>query len=252
VIVSSAMASRFWPGQNALGRRIRPVFPRTSNYWLPKSQDRWLTVVGIAADVRLDGISNAHLPQMYLSYAQYPTAILHVLVRTANEPSQLIRPIQAAVAAIDRDEAVFDAKTIEEVLDDSTTQAGLLTRLLAVFAVVAAALAALGIYGLTAWRASSRTREIGIRIALGARRAQVLRLVASQTVRAVVAGIGAGLLAAVPVGRLLRGSLVGVSSADPTTLFVVPVAMSFVAAAAAWLPARRASRVEPMETLRHE
>jgi len=251
VVISAAMGRRFWPDQTALGKRLRPLFPATAHYWLPRSQDRWLTVIGVVGDVHLDGIAPP-LPQMYLPYTQSPTAILHLLVRTEGDPSRLSEAIRREVAALDRDQPIFDVKSLQEVMDDSTTRSGVLTELLSGFAVIAVVLALLGIYGITACWTSRRSREIGIRIALGARPVQVIQLVTGQGLRPVIAGIVAGLVGAGAATRVLRSLLVGVTVTDSLTFAMVAIALLLAAAAATYVPARQAARIAPMEALRHE
>jgi putative ABC transport system permease protein len=252
VIVSAAMARLFWPGQPAVGKRLRPRFPTSSHYWLPKSQNGWLTVVGVAGDVRLDGIAQNNIPQMYLTYSQYPTSILHLLVRTNQEPMRLARAVRHEVAELDRDQPVFDMKSLEDVLADSTTRAAVLTRLLAAFAAIAVLLALIGIYGVTACWTARRTREIGIRVAIGARPAQVIVMIAGESVPAVVAGTVAGLGGALLIAPLLKAFLVGVATADLPTFAAVPATLVVAAAAAAYLPARLAARIPPVEALKRE
>jgi putative ABC transport system permease protein len=252
VIVSASMARLFWPGQPAVGRRLRPRFPTSSQYWLPKSQNGWLTVVGVAGDVRLDGIVQTALPQMYLAYAQYPTSILHLLVRTKGDPVRFARAVQNEVAEMDRDQPVFDVKSLEEILADSTTRAGVLTRLLGAFAAIAILLALIGIYGVTACWATRRTREIGIRIAIGARPVQVIRMIATESVPAVLAGTVVGLGGALLTGSILKAFLVGIAPADLLTFAVVPATLLIAATAAAYLPARIAAKIAPVEALKRE
>jgi putative ABC transport system permease protein len=189
---------------------------------------------------------------MYLPYTQSPTAILHLLVRTAGDPIRLSEAIRREVAALDRDQPIFDVKSLQEVMDDSTTRSGVLTELLGGFAVIAVVLASLGIYGITACWTSRRSREIGIRIALGARPVQVIQLVTGQGLRPVIAGTVAGLIAAGAATRVLRSLLVGVTVTDALTFAIVAIALLLAAAAATYVPARQAARIAPMEALRHE
>jgi putative ABC transport system permease protein len=252
VIVSASMARRFWHSQSAVGKRIRPLFPTSTHYWLPKTQNSWLTVVGVAGDVRLDGIVQTPLPQMYLSYTQNPTSILHLLVRTPGDPMRLAGAVRHEIAELDRDQPVFDMKSLDDVLAESTTRAGALTRLLAAFGAGAILLAIMGIYGVTACWTSRRTREIGIRMALGARPLQVVRLVTGQGVPAALAGTVAGLAGGLLAARLLRTFLVGVSTTDLLTFAGAPAILMLAAVAAAYVPARRAVRIEPMAALKHD
>ncbi|SPF46720.1 Macrolide transporter ATP-binding /permease protein [Candidatus Sulfopaludibacter sp. SbA4] len=251
-IVSASMARRFWPGESPLGKRIQPAFPNSNSYWLPRSQNQWLTVVGVARDVRLDGIVPTPLPQLYLPYAQNPSSILHLVVRTAADPMRWSPSVRRAVLSIDKDQPVFDVKTLEDVLAYSFTRAATLTRVLAAFAALAVLLAGLGIYGVVAYFVSQTTREVGIRMALGARPAQVAGLIVRQAMRAALAGVSIGLAGALAGARVLQGLLVGVAGTDAATLGAIAVFFLAVALAAAYVPARRAARVNPLTCLRHD
>ena len=121
VIVSAAMARRFWPGESPLRKRIQPVFPDANYYWLPKSKNRWLVVVGVAGDVRLDGILQKAQPQMYLPYAQNPSSIMHLVMRTAGSPLRWAGAVRKEIHSLDKDQPVFDVKSLEDVLAESVT-----------------------------------------------------------------------------------------------------------------------------------
>ena len=251
-IVSAAMARRFWPDQSPLGKRIQPAFPNSNSYWLPRSQNRWLTVVGVARDVRLDGIVSTPLPQMYLPYAQNPSSIMHLVVRTAADPMNWSSGVRLVVESLDRDQPVFDVKTLDAVLAESFTRAYTLARILISFAGVAILLAGFGIYGVVAYFVSQRTREVGIRMALGARPSEVAGLMVWQGMRAVLAGVAVGIAGALAGGRVLEGMLVGVARANAPTLAAIAGFFIALALAAAYLSARRAARVNPLHCLRHE
>jgi putative ABC transport system permease protein len=215
-------------------------------------QKGWLTVVGVAGDVRLDGIAQTELPQLYLPYAQFPTSILHLFIRTAGEPVRLAGAVSREIAVLDRDQPVFDVKSLEDVMAESTTRADVLTGLLGAFAAIAVLLAVIGIYGVTACSTSRRTREIGVRMALGARPIQVVRLIGGQALPAVLAGAAAGVAGALLAARVLRTFLVGVGMADPLTFAVVPVMLLTVVTVAACVPALRAARIDPMSALKND
>jgi putative ABC transport system permease protein len=251
-IVSASLAERFWPGESPLGKRIRPIFPNTDHYWLPRSRNLWLTVVGVAGDVRLDGIASAQLPQMYLPYAQSPTAILHLVVRTEGPPARWSAAVRREILALDRDQPLFDVKPLDAVLDDSTMRANSIARMLSGFALLATVLAAFGIHGVLAYAVSRRTREIGIRMAIGAAPAAVTRLVLRQTIITVGAGIGLGIVGALMAAPVYRTLLTGIAPGDPLTMAAIAVLFAIVAIIAAWRPARRASRLDPVRALRVE
>jgi putative ABC transport system permease protein len=252
VVVSAAMARRFWPGGSPLGKHIRPVFPEYPAYWLPKSNNGWLTVVGVAGDVRLDGVVQYPLPQIYLPYGQNPSSILHIMARTSSDPLRWAPAVRREIQLLDKDQPAFDVKSLEDVLGESVTRASVITRVLAVFAALAMVLAGLGIYSVVAYFVSQRTREIGVRMALGASPPQVVRMVIRQELRTVVAGVAAGIWGALAGAGVLKSLLVGVTTTDLPTFVVIPAVFLTVALAAAYVPARRAARLNPMAALRHE
>jgi putative ABC transport system permease protein len=252
VIVSATMARRFWPGQSALGKRLRPLIPDTGHYWLPKSQNRPLTVVGIAGDIKLDGIAQNAPPQMYLPYAQNPSSIFHLLVRTADNPERLSSAVRQAVMSMDKDQPVFDEKSLEDVLASSVARVSMVTRGLAITAVIALLLACVGIYGVTSYIVSQRSRETGIRMALGANPRRLVGLQVRRTMSVVLIGSAAGVAGALAGTRVLKSMLVGVSTTDIVTLSAAPLFFLLIAALATWLPAHRAAQVDPLTALRHD
>lgn len=252
VIVSAAMVRRFWPGGSALGKRIRPLFPDSPGYWQPKSDGGWLTVVGVADDVRLDGVVQMPQPQIYLPYGQNPSSILQLMVRTSAEPLQWASAVRREILAIDKDQPIFDVKSLEDVLGDSVARVSVVTRVLEAFAAMALVLAGLGIYSVVAYSVSQRRREIGVRMALGARVPQLVRSVIRREMLAVEAGVVVGLLGALAAAKMLASLLVGVTATDPLTLAGVPLAFLAMALVAAYIPARRAAQKDPMTSLREE
>ena len=251
VIVSAAMAQRFWPGESPIGKRIRPMFPEGNYYWQPKSKNPWLVVVGVVGDVHLDGILPRQA-QMYLPYGQTPSSIMHLVMRTAGKPSGWVAPVRAAIRSLDKEQAVFDVKSLEDVLAESVARPSVLMRLLTAFAATALGLAALGVYGVVTYFVSQRTREIGIRIALGARRAHVVSFVMAQGLGAVLVGVAVGVAGALAAARMLRTILVGVTSTDAAAFVGMPAVLILVAMVATYIPARRAANTEPMTVLRSE
>ena len=251
VIVCAAMAQRFWPGESPLGKRLQPMFRDTNYYWVPKSENRWLMVVGVVGDVRLDGILPAQ-PQMYLPYAQNPSSIMHLVMRTAGSPLRWAAAMRTEIHSLDKDQPVFDIKSLDDVLAESVTRPNVLMRLLATFAGVALVLAALGIYGVVTYFVSQRTREIGIRIALGAKQGQVIRYVMGQGLGGVLVGVTVGVAGALAGTRVLRGVLVGVATTDLATFVGAPAVLIVVAMVASYMPAQRAAKTEPMDALRAE
>jgi putative ABC transport system permease protein len=251
-IISESFARRFWPGRSALGERIRPEFPNTDAFWMPYSANRPLTIVGVAGDVKEDGLNGAGLPQLYLPYRQNPSQIMHLAVRTPGPPMQWTASVRGAVASVDRDQPVSEIRTLEEVGAEAFSRRTAVGYLLGIFAGCALLLAAMGIYGVLAYSVTRRTHEIGVRMALGAQRWSVIGMVLGQSMRLVVLGIGIGLGAAFVLARALAGLLFGVRLDDAGMWAVVSLLLVAVAGLASYLPVRRATRVDPLNALRWE
>ena len=254
VIVSERFAQRFWPGQDPLGKHIRPEFPPTEAFWLPFSANLPLTVVGVTTSIKEDGLDDAAMPmpQIYLPYQQNPSQIMHLLVRTAGPPMQWTASVRSAVASVDSEQPVSEIRTMEEVVAESFTRRSVIGYLLGVFAVCALVLAAMGIYGVLAYSVTRRTHEIGIRMALGARRATVIGMVVGQAMRLVLLGIAIGLGAAFGLSRSLSRLMFGAHMYDAGTWAGVTLLLLLVAIIASYIPARRATKVDPLNALRCE
>jgi len=243
-IVSAGLASRIWPGQDPLGKRIHIGGPNPP----------WRTVVGVAADVHQRSLDATESSQFYLPERQWQFAdnVVAVVVRTANDPTSLARAVRTAVQGIDPSQPVTALATMEEVVSTSTAQRRLALMMFAAFAGVALVLAVAGIYGVLAGAVAERTREIGVRSALGATPADILRMVLLQGMRLAVAGLAIGLVGALSLGRFLRSLLYGIDAADPLTLGMVALLLAAVALAACVLPAFRALGVDPITALRSD
>jgi putative ABC transport system permease protein len=252
VIVSESFARRFWPGESPLGKRVRPAFPPTDAFWLPYSANLPLTIVGVAGNIKEEGLDNAALPQIYLPYAQNPSQIMHLLVRTSGPPMRWTAAIRNQVASVDRDQPVSEIRPMEDVAAEAFSRRSAIGTLLGVFATCALVLAAMGIYGVLAYSVARRTQEIGIRMALGAQRASVIRMVLGQAMRLVLLGIGMGLGAAFGLARTLSSLMFGARVYDVGTWAAVALLLILVAAVASYIPARRATRVDPLTALRCE
>lgn len=255
VVISAAMAHRFWPNEDPVGRQIRPHFPEMRAYWVPASHKLPLTIVGVVGDVKRDGIMGTRegtLPQIYLPYIQNPSSIMHLMVRTSSAPLASANTVRGEVYAVDKDQPVFDVKTMDEVVADSFARPRTLSVFLGVFAALALSLAAAGIYAVVSYSVAQRTHEIGIRVALGAQRADILRLIIRQGMTLTVKSMVFGLIAALVLTRVMSSLLYDVSAHDPVTFAVVSVLLVLVSLLATYLPARKALEVEPLTALRSE
>jgi len=243
MVVSSAFVSRYFPNQDPIGRRI--MFDGEAK--TPRE------IIGVVADVRRNGLDENVQPEMYVSDIQNPERRMNLVVRTeARDASQLTPAVRAEVKAFDPKQIIWRAQTLDELLSTSVAPRRFNMLLLGIFAGVALVLAAVGLYGVMSYSVSWRTREIGIRMALGAKRADVLRLVVRQGMTMTLIGVALGLVGAFSISRVLRGLLYGVSSTDPLTFIVVSVVLLAVALLACLVPARRATRVDPIIALRTE
>jgi putative ABC transport system permease protein len=243
VIVNESFVRRFFPGEDPLGRRV--------TFGSPSAADtRWQSIVGVVADTKRAGFEREPWAEVYFPMKQAPDPRGFVLLRTGGDPSALIAAAQAAVWSIDRDQAIASTRTMPELLAEREANRRFTTLLLGVFAGVALALAIIGIYGVIAYSTAQRTQEIGIRMALGADRRTVLRMVLGSGLRIAAAGLGLGVAGALALTQVLSGLLFGVGAHDPVTFGVVAGGLLLVALAACSIPARRAMRIQPVIAMR--
>ncbi len=245
-IVDESMARLYWPNESALGKRAKVGDPNSS---MP-----WMTIVGVVRHVHYASLETKSRVELYWPYAQQPyrQSQMDVAVRTSGDPQRIAPQIERAIHAIDPDQPVFHVRPMETWMADAVARRRLALDLLAIFAGLALLLASVGIYGTTSFSVAQQTRDIGVRRALGAQTGSVLVMVLAQEIRVVGAGIAAGILGALGVTQLMKQSLFHVSAADPVTYLAVTGILAAVAVAAAILPARRATRVEPLVALRYE
>jgi putative ABC transport system permease protein len=238
-VVDEAFARRFFPDQDPLGRHLLFGFAK-------------LEIVGVVGDVKHVGADREFRPTLYVSYLLIPTERMNLVLRTANEPAALIQSAKNAIWSIDRDQPVYRIETMEDVVAEAESAPRLTLSLLGVFAAAALGLASFGVFGVVAYAVNLRSREIGIRMALGASASDVLRLVVMRGMATTAVGVLTGLTAALALTRLMSGMLYGVSAHDPLIIVGVATVLAIVSVAASWLPALRASRIDPMIVLRHE
>ena len=245
IIVNETLAKRFFPGGDALGKRIRPGFSTAGNYPMRE-------IVGVVGDVKHRGLRSSPVPEFYFAQAQMPVTSMTLVVRTAGDPRALIASVRKQVRVLDANAPVFGVLTAEEYLSRSVASTRFNMTLVAAFAAVALVMTAVGLYGVIAFSVSQSTREIGIRVALGAQRRDALRLVMGQGMILTLAGVVLGLAVAYGLTRIMASLLFGVGATDPATFAGVALLLVAVAALACYVPARRATRVDPMVALRYE
>jgi putative ABC transport system permease protein len=227
-----------------LGRRIQIASA--------ESEARWLEIVGVVGNVLSLDPNDPEVPQVYLPFAQSPTRSMALLVKAAGPPEALSEPARSHVASLATEEAVEDVRAMEDVRAEEFANADAIIALFVIFAAFALAMASMGIYGVMSYSVSQRERELGIRIALGARRSELMAMIGREGAKFILLGAALGLLGALAVGRILSGVVFGVSVTDPATFASVTVLLGLVAVLANWAPARRATRVDPISTLRAE
>ena len=253
VIVNESLARRDWPGESALGKRI--------SFESEDGRPQWRTVIGIAPDVVRGSWTEKHEPEAYLPYLQERNYLerpgshfqyMTLVARTQGDPAAAAAPLRRAIAAVDPAATVSEVQTMSHVVADATADTRFYLILFAFFAAAAAALAGIGVFGVVSYAVSRRTREFGIRLALGAGRRDLVAMVIGESMRVALAGSAAGVAAALALTGLMRRLLYGVEARDPATIAGVALVLAAVALVASWLPARRASRVDPRTALQAE
>ncbi|MGH9935880.1 MAG: FtsX-like permease family protein, partial [Blastocatellia bacterium] len=241
-LINQALARKYWPNEDPVGRRIRIH---------QKSYD-WSEIVGIVGDVREVGLDKPAKPMIFVPYHRAPRPVMGLFVQSSEPPDRILAAVQRAVWATPPTQPVFNAQWLEQVVSDSISVQRLTLRISAALAALAAALTAVGIYGVVSYAVAQRTQEIGVRMALGARSRDVLRLTVGQGMKPVGLGLLSGVVGSLGVTRWLESQLYGVSATDPLTFAGVSTLLIAVALLACYLPARRATKVDPLVALRSE
>jgi putative ABC transport system permease protein len=252
VIVNQSLVHRYWPDEDPIGKQIHLKFSAARTAWQPVTRDVWLTIVGVVGDEREWELGAQKIGKLYLPYAQNPSRIMRVVVRSTGDPAALTSAVRQAVESVDPVQPVSEIHTLDELLAAAVSQRRLNMFLLVLFAAIATILAAIGIYGVMAYAVTQRSHEIGIRMALGAEPSDVLKMIVGDGMKLALIGLLIGIVAASLVTRYLASELYGIKTTDPFTYVGVALGLAAVAAAACYFPARRATRIDPLSALRHE
>ncbi|MGH7554152.1 MAG: FtsX-like permease family protein, partial [Longimicrobiales bacterium] len=243
VVINAAAAKELWPGENAVGKRLA----------MPWGDTLIAEVIGIVSDIRHNGPDTPARSMIYWEHRQFRAfQFMTLVVRTARPPEQVVGALRRVVQEMDASLPLYNVRTMDELLARVMARARFITVTLALFAALALALAAIGVYGVVAYATGQRTREIGIRIALGANRWRVVRLVLAQAIALIVVALVLGSVGALGLTRLLESLLFDVTATDASTFAIMALLLGTVGLIACWLPARRASRIEPVDAIRSE
>jgi putative ABC transport system permease protein len=244
-IINQALARKYFQGEDPLGKRITFDDPRSNDA-------AWVTIIGVVGDVKHRGLNVQPKPEYYLPNLQRPQRSMILAVRTSADPRSVTASVRKEILAVDPDQPVSNIRTMNDVISTSVAAQRLSTTMLGIFAGIALVLAAVGIYGVMSYAVTQRTHEIGIRMALGAQRRDVLRMIIKEGMTLAILGVGIGLVASFALTRVMSSLLYDVSVTDPLTFIGLSLLLSVVALLACGIPARRATRVDPMVALRYE
>jgi putative ABC transport system permease protein len=244
LVIDEEFAKRYWPNEDPVGKQVR--FGR-------EGTDPLMTVIGVVGRVRMEGLTeDSNRVQAYFASAQLPYSGMTVLMKAAGDPNQLINSARQQIKNVDPDLPIYNIRTMNEIRSDSIAPERLNLTLMSIFAGIALVLAIVGIYGVMSYSVTQRTHEIGIRMAIGARPGDVFRMVLGQGMKLTLIGVGVGLVGAFALTRLMTSMLFGVAATDKATFASIAVLITLVAFLACYLPGRRATKVEPVISLRYE
>jgi predicted permease len=242
-VINDAMARRLFPNEDPIGRHIR-IGPNPSG--------TWTTIVGVIGDVRHGGLEETPQPEMYITYLQGPPVNPFIVVRTSGDPALMAETVRAEIRNFDKNVPLYDLRTMTTLRSETVSTRRFILLIVGAFGLLALGLAAIGVYGVMSLIVSERTREVGVRLALGAQPKELLRMIVGQAAKLAGIGVAVGVAAALPLAPLLDSQLYGIESFDPTTFISVPVVLMVIATLAALVPARNAMRVDPLTALRVE
>jgi predicted permease len=246
IIIDEYMAQQLWPDEDPLGKRVRTGGMDAS----PNAP--WMTVIGVVGRVKQDTLDSEPRMAMHLAHTQVPTRAMNIVLRSAGNPASLTSAIRKQIHDLDPDLPIYNVRTMEQRVDESLARRRFTTLLLTLFAALALGLAATGIYGVMSYLVSQGTRELGIRMALGASPQGILLLIVRHGMVLALIGVTVGLVGAFGLARFIQSLLFGVDAADPLTFASISVLLASVALAASYMPARRAARIDPVVSLRSE
>jgi predicted permease len=240
-IINETMVRKLFPNQDPIGQRVRTG---------PNPSGRWTTIVGVIGDIKHGGLEEEMQPELYINYLQGAPVSPFIVARTAGDPSMLAETVRTEIRSIDRTIPIYEMRTMSTLRSDAVSMRRFILLIVGAFGALALGLAAIGVYGVMSLIVSERTREVGVRLALGAQPAELLRMIVGQAATLAAAGVAIGIGAAALITPLLDSQLYGIESFDPATFVVVPILLLAIAAMAALVPARKAMRVDPVTALR--
>jgi predicted permease len=240
-VINETMARKLFANQDPIGQHIRTG---------PNPSGPWTTIVGVIGDVRHGGLEETPQPEMYISYQQGPPVSPFIVLRTTGDPAAMAETVRAEARRIDKNLPIYDVRTMSALRSESVSTRRFILLIVGAFGLLALGLAAIGVYGVMSLIVSERTREVGVRLALGAQPSELLTMIVGQAAKLAAIGVAIGVIAALPLAPFLDSQLYGVQSLDPMTFIAVPVVLLAIAALAAVVPARKAMRIDPLAALR--
>jgi predicted permease len=242
-VINETMARKLFPNQEPVGQHVRTG---------PGANGPWTTIVGVIGDIRHGGLEEEPQPELYISYLQGPPVSPFIVLRTTGDPSRLADTVRAEARRIDKNLPIYDMRTMSTLRSETVSTRRFILLIVGAFGILALGLAAIGVYGVMSLIVSERTREVGVRLALGAEPSQLRRMIVMQAARLAAIGVAVGVVAALPLAPLLDSQLYGIQSFDPITFISVPLVLMTIATLAALVPARKAMLVDPLTALRIE